>query len=180
MAGLRARGLLPAVAYNRERNLSIAVDRKQFDRIFREVSTHGLVELDLDGELLPAVVKAVQMDKRLRIPQHADFYLVTYGQELEVPVPVHPTGRAKGVIEGGILDVLIHNLPIFVPGPRFIPQALTVDVTALETGQVIPAGDIPLPAGCRLGIDPHVAVITILPPQKMAEAQESAPAAEPA
>ncbi len=170
-----AEGMLPVVAYNKDSNVSLSVDAKLFDRIFRQTSTHGLIELVVEGgETIPALVKAVQMNKRTRKPEHVDFFAVTYGQEIEAPVPVHTHGKAKGVVEGGILDILVHNLHIIAPGPRRIPQEIVVDVTTLEIGGVISAGEIVLPDGCKLAVDKGVAVITILAPQKMAEAAEVA------
>ncbi|MBB6097426.1 large subunit ribosomal protein L25 [Deinobacterium chartae] len=177
---LAQKGLIPAVAYNKDKNISFAVEAKAFDRVFRAQSTHGLVELQLEGgETLPALVKSVQMDKRRRVPVHADFFLVTYGQEIEAPVPVHTTGKAKGVAEnGGILDVLVHNLSIIAPGPRRIPAEIVVDVTKLDIGDVITAGDIQLPENIKLAVDPSLAVVTVLPPQKMAATSDEAEGSE--
>jgi large subunit ribosomal protein L25 len=166
-------GYVPAVAYNKDRNVSFAVDAKAFDRAFRVQSTHGLIDIAIEGgETIPALVKSVQMDKRRRTVMHADFYLVTYGQEIEVPVPVHTTGKARGVIEGGILDIVVHNLQIVAPGPRRIPAEIVVDVTELNIGDSIKAGDITLPEGCRLAVDADVAVVAVVPPQKIVEADE--------
>ncbi|AFZ68360.1 50S ribosomal protein L25 [Deinococcus peraridilitoris] len=165
-------GYIPAVAYNKDRNVSFSVEERSFDRVFREQSTHGLIEIALEGgETLPALVRSVQMDPRKRTIVHADFYLVTYGQEIEVPVPVHTTGRARGVIEGGILDVVMHNLQVIAPGPRRIPSEVVVDVSHLAVGDSVKAGEISLPEGCRLAVDADLPVIAVLPPQKIVEAE---------
>ncbi len=169
-----AEGYIPAVAYNKERNLSFAVEAKAFDRVFRQQSTHGLIEIELEGgETVPALVKTVQMDKRRRAPIHADFILVTYGQPIEAPVPVHPTGKAAGVVSGGMLDIVVHNLNIVAPGPRRIPEAIEVDVTALGIGEHITAGQIKLPQGCTLAVPEDTLVITVLPPRLSEEELEA-------
>lgn len=165
-------GYIPAVAYNKDQNVSFAVEERSFDRVFREQSTHGLVEIALEsGETLPALVRSVQMDPRKRTVVHADFFLVTYGQEIEVPVPVHPKGKARGVTEGGILDVVMHNLQIVAPGPRRIPEEIVVDVSGLAIGESIKAGDVELPAGCKLAVDADLPIISVLPPQKLVETE---------
>jgi len=168
-------GFIPAVAYNKDRNISFAIEERDFDRIFRAQSTHGLIDITIDaGETIPALVKSVQMDKRNRTIIHADFYLVTYGQEIQVPVPVHTTGKPRGVTEeGGILDIVVHNLDIIAPGPRRIPDEVVVDVTRLSIGDSIKAGEIPLPEGCKLAGDPDIAVIAVLPPQKISTEVEA-------
>ncbi len=167
-------GYLPAVAYNKDQNVSFAVEARAFDRVFREQSTHGLVEIAIQGgETLAALVKSVQMDPRKRKPVHADFYLVTYGQEIEVPVPVHTVGNAPGVTQGGLLDIVLHTLQIVAPGPRRIPEEIVVDVSRLAIGDHVTAGDITLPEGCKLVTTPEQLVVTVLPP-RMTDAELAA------
>ena len=169
-----AEGLMPAVAYNKEHNVSFAIDRKAFDRAFRAQGTAGLFDIVIEGgETFPALVKSVQMDKRKRVPQHVDFYMVTYGQAIEVGVPVHVTGKSQGEVMGGLVDTIIHSLQIIAPGPRRIPQEIVVDVTKLNIGDHITAGDIKLPDGVTLAGDPHITVISVLPPRLSAEEAEA-------
>ena len=162
--------VIAAVAYNKENNVSFALDRKAFDRAFRQQSTTGLFDITVEGgETFPALVKAVQMDKRKRAPIHVDFYMVTYGEPVEVSVPVHTTGRSQGEVQGGLVDIVVHNLQIVAPGPRRIPQELVVDVTKMNIGDHITAGDIKLPEGCTLAADPELTVVSVLPPRLTAE-----------
>jgi large subunit ribosomal protein L25 len=161
-----AEGMIPAVAYNKENNVSFAIDRKAFDRAFRTQSTTGLFDITVEGgETFPALVKTVQMDKRKRTPIHVDFYMVTYGEPVEVNVPVHTTGKSQGVVMGGLLDIVVHNLAVIAPGPRRIPQELVVDVTKLAIGDHITAGQIKLPEGVKLAGDADQVVISVLPPR---------------
>ena len=169
-----AEGMIPAVAYNKENNVSFALDRKTFDRAFRQTSTTGLYDITVEGgETFPALVKAIQMDKRRRVPIHVDFYMVTYGEAIEVSVPVHTTGKSQGVVMGGLLDIVIHNLAIIAPGPRRIPQELVVDVSKLQIGDHITAGQITLPEGVKLNVDEDQVVISLLPPRMTAEEAEA-------
>ncbi|WP_291425274.1 50S ribosomal protein L25/general stress protein Ctc [Deinococcus sp.] len=165
-----AEGFIPAVAYNKEKNISFALNRKEFDRAFRRTSTTGLFDITVEGgETFPALVKAVQMDKRKRLPIHVDFFMVTYGEAIEVSVPVHTTGKSQGEIEGGLVDIVTHQLQIVAPGPRRIPQELVVDVTKLKIGDHVTAGDIKLPEGCTLAADADQIIISVLPPRLTAE-----------
>lgn len=167
-------GMIPAVAYNKEKNVSFAISRKEFDRAFRQQSTTGLFDITVEGgETFPALVKTVQMDKRKRTPIHVDFYMVTYGEPVEVGVPVHTTGRSQGEVQGGLVDIVVHNLQIVAPGPRRIPQELVVDVTKLAIGDHVYAGNIKLPQGCTLAVDPELTVISVLPPRLTAEELEA-------
>lgn len=165
-----APGMIPAVAYNKEHNVSFAIDRKAFDRAFRQQGLTGLFDITIEGgETFPALVKTVQMDKRRREAIHADFYMVTYGQPIEVSVPLHTTGKSQGEIQGGLVDVVVHTLDVIAPGPRRIPQEITVDVTRLNIGDHITAGQIKLPEGVKLAADADLVVVSVLPPRLTAE-----------
>lgn len=169
-----AEGMIPAVAYNKENNVSFALDLKTFDRAFRQTSTTGLYDITVEGqETFPALVKAIQMDKRRRVPIHVDFYMVTYGEAIEVSVPVHAKGKSQGVVMGGLLDIVIHNLAIIAPGPRRIPQELVVDVSKLQIGDHITAGQITLPEGVKLNVEADQVVISLLPPRMTTEEAEA-------
>lgn len=169
-----AEGMIPAVAYHKGQNVSFAINRKEFDRAFRKQSTTGLFDITVEGsEAFPALVKTVQMDKRKRVPIHVDFYMVTYGQALEVNVPVHTTGKSQGEKEGGLLDIVTHTLHIQAPGPRRIPAELTVDVSRLRIGDHVTAGEVQLPEGCELKADPDQIVISVLPPRMTEEQLEA-------
>ncbi|GAA5512658.1 50S ribosomal protein L25 [Deinococcus carri] len=169
-----APGLIAAVAYNKEQNVSFAIERKAFDRAFRQQGTTGLFDITIEGgETFPALVKTVQMDKRRREAIHADFYMVTYGEPIEVSVPVHTTGKSQGEVMGGLVDVVIHNLQVIAPGPRRIPQEITVDVTRLGIGDHVTAGQIKLPEGVKLAADADLVVLSVLPPRLTAEELEA-------
>ncbi|AWT36485.1 50S ribosomal protein L25 [Deinococcus arenae] len=161
-----AEGLIPAVAYNKEKNVSFSLDKKAFDRAFRQTSTTGLFDITIEGgETFPALVKTVQMDKRKRTPIHVDFYMVTYGEPVEVNVPVHTKGKSQGEVMGGLVDIVVHNLSVIAPGPRRIPQELVVDVTKLNIGDHVTAGQVKLPDGVKLAGDTEQVVISVLPPR---------------
>ncbi|GAA5502292.1 50S ribosomal protein L25 [Deinococcus xinjiangensis] len=169
-----AEGFIPAVAYNKDKNVTFAISAKEFDRAFRRQSTTGLFDITVEGgETFPALVKAVQMDKRRRVPMHVDFYMVTYGEAIEVSVPVHVKGKSQGEIEGGLVDIVVHTLAIVAPGPRRIPQELVVDVTKLGIGDHVTAGQVKLPEGCKLAADADLVVVSVLPPRLSAEELEA-------
>lgn len=171
-------GMMPAVAYNKDRNVSFTLNRKEFDRAFRVQGRTGIFDIALEsGESFPALVKSVQMDKRRRIPIHVDFTLVTYGEPIEVSVPVHTSGKARGVVQGGLVDIVLHNLAIIAPGPRRIPSELVIDVTRLNIGDHVTAGQVRLPEGVKLNMDPELLVVSVLAPRQSdaeAAAEETA------
>jgi large subunit ribosomal protein L25 len=164
-SALRADGMLPAVVYDKKSNRSIYLERKAFDKVFRAVSTHGVITLKFEnGDSLETLVKAVAMDKRKRIPEHADFIIVS-DEPVEVVVPIHTKGVARGVKEqGGVLDIVLHTLTIKC-SPKNIPQELVVDISDVGLGQPVHASDIVLPEGVKLVSDSKATVLTIHQPR---------------
>jgi large subunit ribosomal protein L25 len=176
---LRRDGRVPAVVYNRHLNLTVSVDLKAFDRVFRIQGTSSVIDLAVDGEVHEVLVKAVQMDKRRRVPQHVDFYAVTAGQAVTVHVPIEFVGIAAGTKEGGQLDVQRRELHISVL-PRLIPNRVVLDVSALTIGDSLHVRDlqVALPPEATMLDDPDLAVVAVVPPRVAVEDEEGAEAAE--
>jgi large subunit ribosomal protein L25 len=182
-SALRADGMLPAVVYDKGSNKNIYVERKAFDKVFRSVSTHGVITLEFaDGAKVDTLVKDVSMDKRRRQVQHADFFIVS-DAPVEVSIPVHTTGVAKGIKEqGGVLDIVMHTVTVKAT-PKKLPQELLVDVTEIGLGEPFHTGDFVLPEGVTLVGNPKDTVLVIHAPRSeeaaVAVTGVIAPAAEP-
>lgn len=170
---LRNQGRLPAVVYNKGLNVPVAIEAKEFDRVFREQGTSSLIDLVVDGEEHQVVVREVQMDKRRRVPLHIDFYAITKGQKLEVYVPVVYEGTAQGQNEGGQLDVQRREVGIYVL-PSEIPHDITVDISALSIGDAIHIADVKalLPETAELIDDEGLTLVTVLAPRLEVEEED--------
>ena len=175
---LRKDGYMPAVVYDKASNRPVFVERKAFDRVFRQASTHGVITLAFEGGTsVDTMVKAVSMDKRKRVPEHADFYIVT-DEPVEVSVPVHTTGNPRGVREGGgVLDIVLHTVTVKA-SPRRIPEEILIDVTSIGINEPVHLRDVTLPDGVLLVNDPDLTVVTVHPPRQI-EAEPETAAAEP-
>lgn len=178
---LRRTGRIPAVVYNRELNISISVNTREFDRVFRAAGSSSLIDLDVDGKKHSVLVKAVQMDKRRREPQHVDFFAVTAGQKVNVGVSLNFEGTPAGVRDGGQLDVQRREVQISID-PRHIPSQVDVDVTELTIGSSLHIGDIVplLPKEADVLDDLELAVVAVVPPRvAVAEEEAAEEATEP-
>lgn len=163
---LRADGRLPAVVYNRELNMPVSVELREFDKVFRSQGTSAIIDLDLDGTVHAVLVKQVQMNKRKRVPIHIDFYAVTEGQEVEVNLPIELVGIPKGVRDGGLLDVHRREVLISVM-PRLIPSKLEVDVSGLAIGESIHIGHLVslLPSEAKILDELDLTLLSVVPPR---------------
>lgn len=173
-AALRNEGRLPAVMYNHELNVPVAVDAKTFDRVFREQGTSSLIDLEIEGEGHQVVVREVQMDKRKRVPLHVDFFAITAGEKLEVHVPIEYVGTAAGQEEGGQVVVMRREIGILVL-PREIPHSIEVDISELAIGDSIHIGEAiaTLPPSAELVDDEALTLVSVQPP-RLEEEEEPA------
>jgi large subunit ribosomal protein L25 len=137
----------------------------------------------LPGGAELALPKAVQRDPLKGFLEHVDLLLVTRGEKVTVEIPVQLTGE---IVPGGLLDQQLVQIPVEAEATR-IPQAIEVDVTGMDVGSAVHAGDLKLPAGATLATDPEVLVLHVLaaPTAEQIEAElgevaEEAPAEAPA
>lgn len=165
-AQLRAQGQIPAVVYNREFNIPIAIDKKLFDKVFREQGTASLITLSVGGETHDVLVKSVQMDKRRREPLHADFFAVTANQPVQVHVPIEYTGTPVGVKAGGLIDIQRREVHISIL-PRLIPTGIEVDVSELEVGSSLHLDAVKdrLPSEATILDDLELTLVAVVPPR---------------
>ena len=125
----------------------------------------------------PVMVKEVQRDGLGVNVLHIDFFQVSMEETVEVEVPIHLKGKAKGEVLGGIIDVHLRSIRVECL-PSQIPEELTLDITELDIGDSIHVSDLSLP-GVKLVEHGDIAILSIIPPtvekaRGAAEASEGA------
>ena len=118
-----------------------------------------LIRVDgLDGGNQLALPKAVQRDPIRGSVEHVDLIMVRRGEKVTVEVPVQVTGE---VFSGGLLDQQLIQVAVEAEATN-IPQALQVSVEGMEIGAAVHAGELTLPAGVTLVVDPEALVLHVL------------------
>ncbi len=156
---LRRAGSLPGVIYGRGSDISVKIDTHEFMSKIGYSKSLGIIELDVEGELLKSIIKEVQWDTLTDQPVHLDFQQVSDDQLVTVPVPIKLTGIPVGVsIDGGILDHITHELEVTVRAAD-IPSEMSFDVSTLHLGDRLHLSDVDLPEGLTtdLAFDPVLA-----------------------
>jgi len=180
---LRAAGRIPGTCYGSGRApLSVSLDPRSLERLISTSATgiNTLIDLrvsgggDYHGRVV--LVKELQRDPVSARALHADFYAVDLEQAIVVSVPIHVTGTAPGVTNGGILDHALRELQVECL-PRAIPDQILVDVSQLEIGMSLHVRDLLLPEGVKLMSDPDLSVVSVVTPAAL---EEEAAAAAPA
>ncbi len=182
---LRAGGRAPAVVYGQgEDALHLSVDALETMNLFSHISVENtIVELNVEGEKkrIPTLVREVQLHPFKPELLHVDFYVIQEGVEVEVTVPLHVHGDAPGVkLQGGVLQQVEHDLPVRSI-PSQIPEELTIDVSGLEIGDQINAGELQLPEGVTLLLEDDQALVLVSAPRVLetADDEEDDEVAEP-
>ena len=94
---------------------------------------------------------------------HADFYEVDLTSRIEVTVPLHFTGKAAGVVTGGILQPVMREL-IVECLPTEIPEFIEIDVTPLGIHEAFHVRDVRMPEGVRVVSEAGQTVVTVVAP----------------
>lgn len=157
LSRLRKGGELPAVIYGESgTNLSLSLDAREMDRLFR--TRHRVFELDLDdGSKEEAFLHDVQLDPIQDHILHVDFLRVNLKKPIQAKVPLEFLGHAVGLTHGGkfehdLADLLVECLPVQ------LPEKIEVPVKDLDLNQHITAGQLVLPEGVKLAIPPETVV----------------------
>jgi large subunit ribosomal protein L25 len=162
---LRQQGKVPAVVYGGHKEpVAIEVDRKSITDLIQK-SDHGvrsifLLKMAGTDQQRHAMIKDVQINPLTRRMEHIDFVRVLMDEVIRTTVPVHITGSAPGVKEGGMLDTQIRELHIECL-PNAIPDAIEVDISGLGMHQFLHVSDLKLPEGVKVIEDPERVVVGV-------------------
>ncbi len=171
---LRKEGFMPGVIYGKDIDpIPVKVNMKDFRRTVKEA--HGgvvffKVILD-DGEPFLAVLQDIQRDNVTREVIHFDLHKIAETDVITVDIPIQFEGEPKGVKEGGVLELVLHELEVEAPATK-IPEAIVVDISDLGVDDTIHVSDLQLPEGVRTTHDPEEVVVTVTSPEEEVEEVE--------
>ena len=172
---LRRDGKIPGVLYEKGiDNIHFAVDRIEMTAIVRNDGTNAIVELELDGEKLLAMVKHIDQNVITLDIDHIDLLGIKRGEKVTVEVPVVTEGEAApGAVvlqETDYVEIEIDALSI--------PDELTVSIEGKEIGDALHASDVKLPEGAELISDPETLIVNVTYEQVDEDLEAEAEAAE--
>lgn len=175
---LRNKGYILGSVYGKSvGSASVAINKKHLAELMKHGS-HGVIQLTLPkGGTQPVMIQGVQRHPISGEYLHIDFHQISMDELVKSMVPVELSGEAKGVKEGGILQVSAHEVEIKCL-PDKLPTSLTANVENLGVGESILVSDLQLPEGVELLTDENDVVASILAPQKNDEAAETEEAGE--
>jgi len=137
---LRAEGKVPCVLYGGKENLHFAVTESDFRHLVYTPHVY-IVDLDVDGKKVQAILKDIQFHPVHEQILHVDFLEVSDDKKIDIAIPVETFGLAEGVKMGGKLQVAYRRLK--VRGlKKDLPDTLKVDVSGIKLGSTIKVGQL--------------------------------------
>lgn len=162
---VRSKGLIPAIVYGGGISPTpIEVRADDFGRaVHTKAGENVVIRLEIDGASRlekTVIVKEIQYHPVTDAVEHVDFNVISLTEKIKVNVPLHVTGESSGVKQGGVLDVVHHEIEIECL-PTQIPERFEVDIAKLEIGDAIHVREISFPSGvaCLLPEDEVVVAV---------------------
>lgn len=166
---LRREGMIPAILYGpKAEPLMLSVTTKELETILK-TSNIGQVLLNLliqngKQKSRTAMIKELQTQPVSGNLLHVDFYEVAMDQKIKISIPVVTTGQATGVEEGGVLQMVRHEVEIFC-FPNNIPESLEVDITDMSIGDSKHIDEVSIDESFELVDESNFTIVTVLSPK---------------
>ena len=157
---LRRAGKIPSIIYGAKEPKAISVDDHEFHTTFREISESTIIKLESEESSHEVLVKDFQSDILSGQILHVDFYEIEKGKLLRTHVSIHLQGTALGVREGGILEVLSHEVEVECL-PKDLPAHIEVDISEVVAGHSIHVRDLGEIEGVRFLNSPDQVICTV-------------------
>ena len=164
---LRRAGRIPGVLYGGDREpLAFSVDGRELRHAL--AASGAVLEVALDGDAAPVVLKHAQYDPVRGDTMHVDFLRVNLNVAISAVVPLELTGAedAPGTKEGGVLEHVTRELNIEAL-PTAIPESIVHDVSTMEMNDTITLSAVTIPEGVTLLDDPEETLIATLAPPRL-------------
>lgn len=174
---LRKEELLPAVLYGKDiKPQTVAIDKKEFNKIFKTVGENTLIDLTIDEkETKKVLIADPQIDPVTDEIIHTDFHQVKLTEKINAEVPLEFINEEEAPaikeLEGTLVkekdEIEVECLP------RDIPHSIEVDVISLKTfDDMIHISDLKIPENVKVLDEPDEVVALVMPPRSEEELKE--------
>jgi large subunit ribosomal protein L25 len=134
---IRKENEIPAIIYEKNKeSIPVKIDSIEFMKVFREAGTSNLVDLSLENETTPVIIKSVQKDPIKGNVIHVDLQRLDMKEKIKVEVPIILHNRDKIKNQPSVLMQMIESIEIeCLPGD--MPEAIGIDVEDLDFNEPI-------------------------------------------
>ena len=140
LKAIRKNNGVPCVLYGGGENVHFTVPADGLRNLVYTPHIY-VVNLDIDGKQVKAILKDIQFHPVKDNILHVDFYQITEEKPIVMEVPVQLEGLAEGVKAGGKLALQIRKLKVKALY-NAIPERLVINVSNLALGKTIKIGEL--------------------------------------
>lgn len=159
---LRAAGVLPGVVYGpKQEALPVALNKKQFEKVFAAAGESTVIELEGLGAVVSVLVKEVEFSPTRGGIQHVDFYAIEMGKKITAMIQLEFIGEAPATKQGGVLNRVLHEIEVTCM-PSDLPPHIDVDLGVLNNiGDQLHVSDLVIGKGVEVetGADEMVVLV---------------------
>jgi large subunit ribosomal protein L25 len=181
---LRSTGVVPGVLFGKTTgSISVQVDAKALDAIYREAGRTGIVKVAIDGgNPTSAIIKSLQRHPLTGKALHVDLFALDLTHEMVADIPLLFSGVAPVIEqEGAILLTAMDHLKVRAL-PADLPSSFTVDLSPLvDMDSTIHVRDVAADGKVAILNEPDELVAKVTPPREeeveevvVAEGEEAA------
>ncbi len=170
---VRREGRIPAILYGRgiDPTPLVVTQKDLHQATHTKAGANALISLKIGGPKAKkdttCLIKDVQRDPISDRVDHVDFVAISLTEKIKIKVPVvvKDTADAIGVKDGGVLDLIHHEIEVECL-PTKIPERFEVSIKELKIGDAIHLKEIKLPPDVTPLLETEEVVVTIHPPMK--------------
>ncbi len=170
---LRRQGQIPGVLYGKGESTAVKVSRGDFDRVYKMAGTSTIIDLEIEGETFPTLIKEVQEHPFKDQYLHVDFQKVDMNKPVKVIVPIVLTGKENIKLQPSVLVQQLDEIEIECL-PKYIPESAQVDVSNIDFNTPIYVSDLDVSKNENITVleEPDVLVATLVSAVKVEEEEE--------
>jgi large subunit ribosomal protein L25 len=139
---LRANNIIPAVVYCRgQETKEIGVNALEFHKVYKQAGLSSVIDLKLDGETLPVVIKEIQRHPFKGYIAHIDFQKVSMSEKIKMTIPIVLINRDNIRLQPSVLVQQMDQIEIECL-PQHLPKSADVDVADMDFSSPIYVRDL--------------------------------------
>ncbi|MBZ4666297.1 50S ribosomal protein L25 [Mahella sp.] len=159
---LRRSSMIPGVVYGKSiAPINVKVPVKELREIISKHGRNAVLNLNIDGQTLAAVIKDVQHDLMGTQYEHVDFQHILMNEVIKTKVPIRIQGEGLIESKGGLVMLQLDELDVECL-PDSLPEAIEIDVSDMEIGQSLKVADINVPENVHVISNPDEVVLAVM------------------
>lgn len=140
----RKSGKIPGVLYGSDINsFMFEVGEIELNNQIKRDGEHGLLNVEVDGSIIKALIKEVQREPLSHKVIHIDLEKVDGNEYIQTEIPLVLKGEGAVKSKGGIIQKEKISVKIQCKADN-IPRSIDIDVSNLDIGGIVRIGDVEL------------------------------------